>query len=58
MARPVIQFKLRLDKTRYSNLKSGLEGRLSDVARSYQNFDQTEKGMAKIPNMANLGPSI
>ena len=49
MARPVIQFKLRLDKTRYSNLKSGLEGRLSDVARSYQNFDQTEKG-----NMANL----
>ena len=51
---PVIQFKLRLDKTRYLNLKSGLEGRLPDRPRSYQNVDQTEKGIAKIPYMANL----
>ena len=53
-ASQLFSLKLRIENIRYLNLKSWLEGKLSDGARSYQNFDQTEKGMAKIPNLVNL----
>ena len=45
----LLSLKLRIEKTWYLNLKSGLEGVGCLIGpRSYQNFDQTEKGMANL----------